>query len=56
MAKKWARITIALQCTMCKKVNYFTSLNKTNTSELGLLKYCKQCKKHTKHKVREKLK
>lgn len=56
MAKKWARITVALQCMETNAVNYHTEINKTNTSELYLMKYCKKLGKRTKHKVREKLK
>jgi ribosomal protein L33 len=57
MAKKkgW-RLTVAMQCSTCKKVNYFTSLNKATTPKLEEKKYCKQCKTHTAHTSREKLK
>lgn len=57
MAKKkgW-RITVAMQCSICKKVNYFTSLNKTETPKLEQQKHCPQCRKHTVHTSREKLK
>lgn len=57
MAKKkgW-RITVAMQCSICKKVNYFTSINKAETPKLEQKKYCKQCKAHTLHTSREKLK
>ncbi|MBU2597612.1 MAG: 50S ribosomal protein L33 [Actinobacteria bacterium] len=40
-----------LACTICKRRNYTTEKNKTNTRErLELKKYCKWCKKHTIHK------
>ena len=54
--KKWGRLTVAMQCSTCKKVNYFTSLNKATTPKLEEKKYCKQCKTHTAHASREKLK
>ena len=54
--KKWGRLTVAMQCSTCKKVNYFTSLNKATTQKLEEKKYCKQCKTHTAHTSREKLK
>ena len=54
--KKWGRLTVAMQCSTCKKVNYFTSLNKATTPKLEEKKYCKQCKTHTAHTSGEKLK
>ena len=54
--KKGWRVTVAMQCSECKKVNYFTSINKTITPKLEQNKYCKQCRKHTVHTSREKLK
>ncbi len=54
--KKGGRLTVAMQCSVCKKVNYFTSLNKATTPKLEEKKYCKQCKTHTAHTSREKLK
>jgi large subunit ribosomal protein L33 len=59
MAKKskGTRLTLGLQCTVCKSVNYITSRNKLNTPEkLNLEKYCKKCRKVQPHKEREKLK
>ena len=40
MAKKENREGIALQCTVCKNINYLTSKNKKNTELLawGILK------------------
>jgi len=59
MAKKskGTRLTLGLQCTVCKSVNYITQRNKLNTPEkLVLEKYCKKCQKVQPHKEREKLK
>ncbi len=42
---------IKLECTECKRVNYFSRKNKKILKErLQLKKYCKFCKKHTIHK------
>lgn len=42
---------IKMECTACKRVNYFSHKNKkTLKSRLELSKYCKYCKKHTPHK------
>ncbi len=42
---------IKLECTECKKVNYFSTKNKRILKErLELAKHCKQCGKHTTHK------
>ncbi len=42
---------IKLECTVCKRVNYFSSKNKkTLKNRLELSKFCKHCKKHTPHK------
>ena len=42
---------ITLACTECKRRNYTTTKNKkTTTEKLERSKYCKFCKKHTKHK------
>lgn len=56
MAKKEQRIILGLVCTVCKRQNYVTERSKINTPEkLKLVKYCKQCKKHTEHKEVNKL-
>ncbi|USN56966.1 MAG: 50S ribosomal protein L33 [Candidatus Peribacteria bacterium] len=55
MAKKTARINIALLCTTCNKQNYVSTISKEN-KPTNVSKFCKQCKKHTDHKRREKLK
>lgn len=42
---------IKFECTVCKKVNYFSRKNKKLLKErIELNKYCKHCKKHTPHK------
>jgi large subunit ribosomal protein L33 len=42
---------IKLECSVCKKVNYFSQKNKkTIKNRLELSKHCKQCNKHTTHK------
>lgn len=42
---------IKMQCSVCKKVNYFTKkTKKTAEKKLELSKFCKWCKKHTVHK------
>jgi len=58
MAKKGEhRITLGLVCSVCKNQNYVTTKNKLNTEgKLGLIKYCRHCRKRTEHKEREKLK
>jgi len=46
-----AREIIILACEDCKRRNYNTTKNKTNTPDkLEFKKYCKWCKKHTNHK------
>lgn len=57
MAKKWHVMQIWLQCKECGRLNYVTTRNKLNVpTKLELKKYCGQCKKHTLHKERQKLK
>ncbi len=42
---------IKLECTVCKRVNYFSHKNKkTLKNRLEMKKHCKWCKKHTLHK------
>jgi len=57
MAKKkgW-RIKVAMLCSVCNKTNSHTSLNKSILPKLEQNRYCSQCKKHTVHNSREKLK
>jgi large subunit ribosomal protein L33 len=42
---------IKMECTVCKRVNYFSHKNKkTLKNRLEMKKHCKWCKKHTMHK------
>jgi len=42
---------ITLVCPVCKRKNYTTTKNKKNTKErLERNKYCRSCRKATKHK------
>jgi len=42
---------IKMQCSVCKKVNYFTKKSKEAIEKkLELSKFCKWCRKHTPHK------
>ena len=42
---------IKLECTNCKRVNYFSTKNKkTLKNRLELKKFCKYCRKHSVHK------
>lgn len=42
---------LRLKCGTCKSPNYYTSKNKKLvTKKLSLNKFCKKCKKTTKHK------
>ena len=46
---------IKLQCSECKRINYYSRKNKKTTQKkLELKKYCKWCKKHTLHKEMKK--
>ena len=54
--KKGGVIKVAMVCSDCKATNYFTSINKAITPKLAEQKYCKQCRKHTEHTSKEKLK
>ena len=54
MAKKENREGIALQCTVCKDINYLTSKNRKNTEgKLEIKKFCSKCNKTTAHKERK---
>ena len=45
------RPPITLACEVCKRRNYVTAKNKTNSRErLELSKYCPWCRRHTDHK------
>ena len=51
MAKAGIREKIILACEVCKQRNYNTMKNKKNDPErLGMMKYCRFCRKHTNHK------
>ncbi|MDP3093394.1 MAG: 50S ribosomal protein L33 [bacterium] len=40
-----------LQCSVCKRVNYFTKKSKNIAeTKLELKKHCRWCRKHTLHK------
>jgi len=49
---------IKLQCSICKRINYWSRKNKKKAqtaaagkpAKLELKKFCKWCKKHTAHK------
>ncbi|HKK54413.1 MAG TPA: 50S ribosomal protein L33 [Patescibacteria group bacterium] len=42
---------IKFECTVCKKVNYYSRKNKKILKErMALNKYCPNCNKHTEHK------
>ena len=56
MAKKGQRIIFALKCEVCKSHNYMSEKNKLNTKDKSELnKFCKRCRKVTKHKETDKL-
>ena len=45
------RQPLTLACTVCKRRNYVTTKNKTNTQDrLELKKYCRWCRSHTIHR------
>ncbi|MDM8542234.1 50S ribosomal protein L33 [Desulfococcaceae bacterium HSG7] len=45
------RIIVTLACIDCKNRNYTTTKNKRSTPDkLIFSKYCRFCRKHTKHK------
>jgi large subunit ribosomal protein L33 len=45
------RIIITLACTECKQKNYTTTKNKRTTPDkLELSKYCRFCRRHTRHR------
>lgn len=52
---KFTENLIKLQCTVCKRVNYFTRKNKKKVErKIELKKFCKWCRKHTPHKETKK--
>ncbi len=45
------RPPVKLACDQCKRRNYVTTKNKTNTRDrLELQKYCRFCRSHTAHR------
>jgi large subunit ribosomal protein L33 len=45
------RPPITLACDECKRRNYVTTKNKTNTRDrLELKKFCRWCRQHTAHR------
>ena len=52
---KYSENLIKLQCTVCKRYNYYTRKNKKLVErKIELSKYCQSCKKHTPHKETKK--
>ncbi len=46
---------IKMQCTKCKRINYWTSKNKRKVErKIEVKKFCKWCKAHTLHKETKK--
>jgi len=46
---------VRLQCTICKRYNYWTHKNvRRSERKLALKKHCAWCKKHTAHKEAKK--
>ncbi|MBA3047298.1 50S ribosomal protein L33 [Patescibacteria group bacterium] len=42
---------IKLECTECKRINYYSHKNKKTLKErMSIKKHCKHCNKHTLHK------
>ncbi|RMD59052.1 50S ribosomal protein L33 [Candidatus Parcubacteria bacterium] len=42
---------IKMECTECKRINYYSRKNKKTIKErLQFKKYCKFCRRHTLHK------
>lgn len=51
MPSKEREFRVKLECTECKKANYFTRKNKKNIKDrLEISKFCSHCRKHTPHK------
>lgn len=53
--KKFFRMSqdnmIKLECTVCKRANYFSTKNKkTLKNRLEMKKFCRHCRKHVVHK------
>lgn len=41
---------VKMECQECKHTSYFPNKSKAIKTRLELMKHCKFCKKHTKHK------
>jgi len=56
MAKsKYSENLIKLRCEKCKRTNYYTRKNKKKVErKIELNKFCKWCRRHTKHKEAKK--
>ena len=55
--KKGQRNLLLLLCSECESRHYITEKNKLNTPDkLEYSKYCPECRKHTLHKEKTKLK
>ncbi|MDR0985056.1 MAG: 50S ribosomal protein L33 [Endomicrobium sp.] len=47
------RNIVVIACSVCKNRNYYFSIHKKKSQNIGKLllnKFCKSCKKHTMHK------
>ncbi|MBI4708703.1 MAG: 50S ribosomal protein L33 [Candidatus Portnoybacteria bacterium] len=46
---------IKMQCTVCKRTNYWSSKNKRKVErKIEVKKFCRWCRKHTPHKESKK--
>ncbi|MBZ1348312.1 MAG: 50S ribosomal protein L33 [Candidatus Nealsonbacteria bacterium] len=45
---------VKLQCSGCKRINYFSHKSKLVEKKLELKKFCKWCRKHILHKETKK--
>ena len=52
---KFSENLVKLRCGSCKRITYYTHRNvKRVEKKLELSKYCRWCRKHTKHKEAKK--
>jgi len=55
MPSKFSENLIKLQCTVCKRINYYSRKNKKKVErKIEMKKFCKWCRKHTVHKETKK--
>lgn len=54
MAQKKKKPLVKLQCSVCKRINYFTNKTKQVEGKLEMKKHCRFCRKHTTHKESKK--